>query len=180
MDKKQKLIVLAVLGVLNIFLIWKIYDLVIGDVRMQQKTDKIDKMVIDKLSKIRDCQVAYRDMTGDYAKDFDELIKGIKDGKIKQFKSVGDKDKNPDLEVQIDTFYKDAMIEVFGTRDYPIENLALVPPHDTAVFLMETDYVEKNEVTLPVFQVVDPHPFNPDRTLKVGSLVDAIETGNWR
>lgn len=180
MNKKQKLIVLGIFGVLNIFLVWKIYDLVIGDVREQQEIKRIDKLVINKLSIIRDCQVVYNDIHGDYAKSFDELINGIKNGQLMEFSKVGDKDRNPDEEVQIDTIYTDAMIKVFGSRDYAIENLSFVPPHDTAVFLMETDYVYKSDVKLPVFEVVDPHPYNPERTLKVGSLVDAIETGNWR
>lgn len=179
MTSKTKTIIMLALLALNILIAYKIYDTIIGDVRRQAKIESIDEQVIEKLKDIRDAQVAYRQMHGKFAPDFPTLINGIKNGKIAKYKKSGDKDKNPNAVVSIDTTYVDAMIEVFKTKDYPIDELGLVPPMDTATFIMEVGSVVKNDVKLPTFQVKDPHPFNPERTLQVGSLYDAIDFGNW-
>lgn len=179
MTSKTKTIIMLALLAVNIVLGYLIYNTIIGDVRRQAEIESVDEQVIEKLKLIRDAQVAYRQINGKYAADFPTLINGIKNGKIAKYKKSGDKDKNPDAVVRIDTTYVDAMTEVFKTQEYPIENLGLVPPGDTATFKMEIGSVVKNDVKLPTFQVTDPHPFNPERTLQVGSLYDAIDFGNW-
>jgi hypothetical protein len=180
MNSKTKTIVMLVLLVVNIGLAIGIYKLIIGDVRKQAKIEKIDDLVIDKLKVIRNAQVAYRQMNGKFAPDFPTLISGMKNGRVAEYKKSGDKDKDPNAIVRLDTIYTDAMEYVFKSYDYPVDKLGLVPPADTATFIMATGNITKNAVTLPTFEVKDPYPFNPSRTLKVGSLDDAIDFGNWK
>ena len=180
MNSKTKTIVMLALLVVNIILVICIYNLFIGDIREKEKIEEIDAQVIEKLTLVRDAQVAYNQMTDSFASDFPSLIKAIKNGRIAEFKKSGDKDKDPNAVVKLDTIYTDAMIYVFGDKNYPIDKLGLVPPHDTATFIMATGKVTKNDVTLPTFLVKDPYPYNPKRTLQVGSLDDAIDFGNWK
>ena len=180
MTSKTKTIIMFVLLAVNIALAFGIYNMISGDVRERETVKKIDSQVIEKLKLIRECQLAYRNNHGKYAPTFEDLITEIRDGKIIEYKMSGDRDRDPNAEVKMDTIYKDAMIEIFGTRDYPIEKLGLVPPHDTATFILEVGQVTKNDVTLPTFQVTDPYPYNKKRTLQVGNLFDAIDAGNWK
>jgi len=180
MNSKTRTILMIVLLVVNIGLAIGIYQLIIGDVRLRAQTEEIDNQVINKLKEIRDAQVAYRQMNGKYAPTFPILIDAMKNGRVAEYKKSGDKDRDPNAVVKLDTIYTDAMEYVFKTNKYPIDNLGFVPPHDTATFSMDTGRVDKNGVILPTFLVEDPYPFNPKRTLKVGSLDDAIDFGNWK
>jgi hypothetical protein len=124
--------------------------------------------------------MAYRDMKGYFAGDFDSLIYQFKHGKYTKIRSIGDLDKDSSAGLRIDTLYVNPIVEVFGSEDYPIEKIALVPPDDTAKFIINAKFVTKNNIEVPVFEVVDPHPYNKERTLKIGSLDDAIYSGNWK
>lgn len=180
MTSKTKTIIMVALLLLNVVLGYWLYHEINKDVKAKAITEEIDGEVIAKLQDIRDCQVAYRSTNGKFAATFPELISWVKTGYVYEFKKSGDKDRNPNEVIKLDTIRKEAMVEIFGNRNYDIDNLGKVPPMDTAQFILEVGSVEKNEVTLPTFQVTDPHPYNQDRTLKVGDLFDAVEDGNWK
>jgi hypothetical protein len=180
MKNKTNKIFIPILLIANIVVGLLIYRSVKDDVEYANKVYQIDKQVIEKLQEIQKAQMAYRDMKGHFADNFDSLIHQFKFGKYPKIRSIGDLDKDSTTGLRIDTLLVNPIVEVFGREDYPIGKLSLVPPADTAHFLINAKFIEKNNVQVPVFEVVAPHPYNKERTLKIGSLDDAIYSGNWK
>lgn len=172
-------ILIIVLLVLNGVVGFLIYRSVKDDVEYASKVFEIDFQVIERLQEVQRAQLAYKDMKGKFAGDFDSLIYFFENEKYMKIRSVGDLDQDSLSGLSIDTIYLDPKIEFF-TADYDLNKLALVPPHDTAKFIIRADFIEKNNIKLPVFEVEDPYPFNKKRTLKIGSMSDAIYSGNWK
>ncbi len=168
-----------ILSVVALVLIVLIVISIKGPIDKLDKIDKVEGMVIAKLEDIKKAQMAYKEMNDTFASNFDDLIAGIKTGKIKKLRKLGDKFSDTLQNVKVDTVYLDAFEETFG-KDYAIDLLGKVPPSNTYDFTLETNILDKSGIKVPVFQVSDPKPINPKRTLKLGSLSDAIYTGNWK
>ncbi len=69
-------------------------------------------------------------------------------------------------------------------KNIDIDNVRYVPDHDTLQFEMASNVITKNNVPVPVFQVVDPKPFSKERIkandpLRVGSVYEVDYNGNW-
>ncbi len=176
MSRKSFNIFLIVLALLISIIIIKSIK---GPIEKQKQVDKIEAMVINKLEEIKKAQMAYKEITDTFANNFDDLILVIKKGKIKKFKKLGGKAADTMAIVKVDTLYVDALAETFG-MDYNIDNLGKVPPMNQYLFKIEVGTLISNEIRVPLFQVTDPKPINPKRSLKIGSLTDAIYTGNWK
>lgn len=172
-------IIISVLLVLNGIVGYLIYGSIKADVDYTEKVRTVDLAVIERLQEIQAAQSAYRDMKGEFAPDFETLKTFLSTEKYVKIKSVGDLDKDSTAGLSIDTLYIDPIKEFF-TPEFKLEKLGFVPPMDTALFIMRTDFVEKNMIKVPVYEVIDPYPFNKSRTLKVGSITDAIYSGNWK
>lgn len=167
------LLVSAVMGYLT-------YDSIDSEVDYRAKVKDIDAMVIGKLDTLRRMQLAYRDMNGHYAKTFDELFGFMKNGKFVKLKQIGDNDGEVN-NARIDSVFLNPMEEILGSRDINVEKYKLVPPDDTAVFLIDAGTIMQNNVEVPVFEISDPHPFNKKiKPLKVGDMNNAITNGNWK
>ncbi|MCK9480625.1 MAG: hypothetical protein M0R38_02555 [Bacteroidia bacterium] len=173
-------IIIVVLLILNGIVGFLIYYSVKKDVDYTMQVRLIDQQVIDRLKEVQKAQLAYKDTKGKFADNFDTLIYFFKNEKYMEIKSIGDLDKDSLAGLEVDTIYLDPLIEVFGSKEYNIDKIALVPPQDTAKFNISAGFIEKNEIKIPVFEVTDPHPFNKQRTLKVGSMKEAIYSGNWK
>lgn len=178
MKNKSNLIAFGILLV-NIVIAYLVYDTIATDVRRGKEIARIDKLVIDKLEMIRKAQLAYLNMKGQFAPDWETLINTFQNEKYPKIKKIGDADLDSTVVVKIDTIFVDPIVEVFGMQ-YDMSKIKFVPPADTAVFIMKAGLVNKNDIMVPVFEVVDPYPVNPKRTLQVGSMLDANYTGNWR
>jgi hypothetical protein len=172
-------IFIPILILLNAVVGYLIFDSVKEDIEYANRVDSIDQQVIARLKQIQTAQLAYKDMTGSFAPTFDSLFLQFRNGKYTKIKSIGDLDKDSLSGLKIDTLYLDPIVEFFG-EGFQIEKIAFVPPMDTAKFKLESGFVEKNYIKVPVFEVTDPYPYNKNRTLKVGSMQDAIYSGNWK
>lgn len=174
----KKILIVALL-ILNGIVGFLIYRSVKDDIDYANKVYQIDALVIERLQEVQRAQLAYRDMKGSFADNFDTLFHFFKNEKYMKIRSIGDLDSDSTSGLRIDTVYLDPIVEFFGAG-FPIERIALVPPKDTAKFLIQAKFIDKNNIQVPVFEVVDPYPFNKNRTLKVGSLTDAVYSGNWK
>ena len=172
-----RILLLAVIGLLA----YLTYNTVATDVRYAQEVIEEEQKVIDKLKIIRDAQLAYREVNGEFTADFDTLINFMKNGELKVLIEYGDRDDSTTVFQQKIEFVsvRDSLF-----RDVDIDNIRYVPGYDTLQFVMKAGEIEKNNVPVPTFQVTDPKPFSKERQeennpLRVGNLYDADYTGNW-
>ncbi|RED43527.1 hypothetical protein DFQ10_105125 [Winogradskyella eximia] len=80
--KKIKPVINIVLWGLIIFLGYITFMSVYKEIQFNQIKDKRYRVVIDRLIDIRDSQLAYKDVNGTYADNFDKLIKFVETGKV--------------------------------------------------------------------------------------------------
>lgn len=172
-----RILLLVVIGVLG----YLTYNTVAKDVKYAQEVIKEEQKVIDKLKIIRDAELAYREVNGEFTGDFDTLINFMNNGELKVVIAFGDRDDSTTVFQQ--------RIEYVSVRDslfkeVDIENIRYVPDSDTMQFKLEANTIEKNNVPVPTFQCTDPNPFSRERRednnpLRVGNLYDADYSGNW-
>ncbi|MCZ2130470.1 MAG: hypothetical protein LC109_09410 [Bacteroidia bacterium] len=172
--------IIIVLLILNAVVGYLIYHSVKVDVDYTNEVRQIDQQVIDRLKEVQKAQLGYKDTKGKFADNFDSLLYFYKHEQYMEVKSIGDLDKDSLAGLKVDTVFSNPLEKVFGNKEYNIDKIALVPPQDTAKFLISAGFIEKNDVQVPVFEVTDPHPYNRVRTLKVGSMKEAIYSGNWK
>jgi len=153
--------------------------------------------VIQRLSDIREAEVAYKEATGYYTNSFDSLLSFLKFDSVAVIKSVG---TTPDsligkggekraIELGIvtkDTIYEPAHVIAFNEKymekrvhELVLDSLPYVPFTDGAKFLLEADTLIKNRLEVPVFQATDSKPFDPNKVLQVGSISEPRVAGNW-
>ena len=164
-----------------IFLIYKTYNSIAEPVRYGKEVIKKEQAVINKLKIIREAELAYRDVYGDFTASFDTLINFMKNGQLKVLIAYGDQDDS--------TTRFEQKIELVSVRDslfkqVDIDNIRYVPGKDTMQFLIEAGEIKKNNVPVPVFQITDPDPYSKQRVkeknpLRVGNMYDADYSGNW-
>ena len=70
----------AVLYVISVVLAYQIYLSVMAPITFNKNREERFSAVIEKLKDIRDAQVAYRIINGEFAKDFESLISFIDTG----------------------------------------------------------------------------------------------------
>jgi len=206
LPKKFHWIISLALLLTAIFLGYKIYDGVMGNIRFHQEKKKRYAKVIDKLKVIREAEIAYRTVKGDYSKDFNELEHFIETDSFpivrtyEKSKKIMERGVEREVEFKVvDTIGFKKVIESFKNKDY--KNLAKVPGTNTN-FDIATGYVLKGvaEIKTPVFEVKVPKKvvlagMNKDlieqeinqyavdqvrgEYISVGTLEDVKDSGNW-
>lgn len=166
--------IVVVLGYLTV-------ESVLAPIRYAEEVEKKEALVIEKLKIIREAQMAYLDENGRFTASFDTLVDFMHNGKMSVTIEYGSKDdstttfRRETVEIPV----KDSLF-----KDVDIDNIRYVPLYDTLEFEMGANTIVKNNVTVPVFQVLDPKPFSKERQenndpLKVGSLYEVNYKGNW-
>lgn len=157
----------------------------------KEKTRRYEK-VIQKLKDIRIAELSYKDVNGRFTGSFDTLINFVKFDSIPIIKKIGEIPDNlldsiTEAEavklgmITRDTIRISVLDTIFG-KNYFIDSLKYVPfTRGTAIFRLAAGVVETgSKVTVNVFEAVDTKPFDPNDTLKVGSLTEATNNaGNW-
>lgn len=160
----MKLIFQLLLWVVIIFLGYMVFDSVYEPVQFNEVKEKRYKKVIGSLIDIRDAQLAYRDVTGKFTGDFDELIRFIDTAKFtltqrrdttvldQEFKRIYKVDKYVE-EMVIDTLgYASVKDSLFGNSDR-YKTMMNVPIEGVdAKFELEAGTVTKNNTNIPVFE----------------------------
>ena len=160
----MKLVIQLLLWVVIFFLGYMVFNAVYEPVQFNEVKEKRYRKVIGNLIDIRDAQLAYRDVTGKFAGDFDELVRFIDTAQFtltqrrdttvldEEFKRIYKVDNWIET-VVIDTLgYASVKDSLFGGSDryktmmnIPIEGV-------DAKFEMEAGTVTKNETKIPVFE----------------------------
>ncbi|NNJ56012.1 MAG: hypothetical protein HKP14_07760 [Bacteroidia bacterium] len=179
----MKYVIRVVLLIAIAVLAYLTYNSIAEPVRYAKQVEKNEQLVIDKLSVIRDAQVAFRQENNRFTASFDTLIDFMQNGKMKIIVQYGSEDDSTTVYRTEEEFIpiKDSLF-----KDVDIENIRYVPLlDDKTEFIMNAKTIVSNNATVPVFEVIDPQPFSRERKaennpLKVGSIVEVNYRGNWK
>lgn len=204
--KKFFPIISVVLLAISAYLGYLIYNSIAGDIKFNKEKTERFQNAVDGLKLIRDAELAYKNVKGDYTNDYNKLIEFIENGSSpitsvrEMTKNVMDRGVARVVEYKVtDTIGYRKVIEDFKDRDY--KNMMYVPGTQIK-YDLKTGYIEKgvNKFKAPVFEakvdktllleglskdlikrelsVVGVDQINGP-TIIVGTLDDVKETGNW-
>lgn len=175
------------------YLLWKGVNDVVEE---EKRIALLEAVTIEKLTMLRDAQLAYQASNGKYASTWDSLRMFIESGTIwlvQRTETTKLLDYGAEeISVKFDTLGSVGVMDsLFNARKYPdfnIDLMPIVPGSGGKQFEFFADKVEKTGGYLVnVFEIRDPSPINParrannnEKALKVGSRTDASTEGNWK
>lgn len=180
--------------VISLGLAYFLYDSIKEDINEEARIKKIEDRIIDKLKMIREAEIAYQAVHGNYTSDWDKLISFIDTGRIyitQRSEEIITLDYGADsVNVIIDTLgtvsVKDSLFSADRYPNFQSEKLPYIPGNEDKKFDIYADEIDKSGVTVDVFEVRDPEPVNPARKgelgrgpLRVGSRTEVTTAGNW-
>lgn len=166
-----------------------------SSIRQSERIEAAEQAVIDQLKKIREAELAYIAVNGQYTSDWNNLIKFIKEG---VFYVVEKKETIYELSYGADSVVVD--IDTLGTvpvydslfakyRNFNPDRIAYVPGYENVKFRIVADKIDKSGIMVDVIEVWNPKPVNPDRDedseytsrkpLRFGSQFNVTTSGNW-
>ena len=120
-------------------------------IKFKAQKDKREKAVAEKLKEIRSAQEMYRNIHGEYARDFDALNKGLKEGKFRLIKVIGDPD-DPNSDFSYDTTYLSAIDSVMKL-EINLDELGEVPYGEGKTFDIQADTITYQKTLTHVLEV---------------------------
>lgn len=186
-----KLIINTVLALVIVGMAYFLFRIIQDPIVFDRAKTKRFEATKERLREVKKAQMAYRDLTGGFAKSWDALIGAIKNDSIMKVKIIG----NPDLAAEDstvvvirDTTYVPMLTEYFSA-DYPVDSLQYVPYTNGKKFKIDAGKITISRVEVPVFEVkieekvllegLNPDYINPYYELGVGSMTEANYNGNW-
>ena len=156
-----------------------------------------EKAVIAKLSMIREGELAYLSVNGQYTDSWDSLSKFMQTGDfyiIQRTETIITLSYGADSSVvYLDTLNTVKVYDsLFNEKKYPnlnFDRIMYIPGTDNKIFEIFADVITKGGVTVNVLEVRDTAPENPVRKesnearnkkpLRFGSRTDVTTAGNW-
>lgn len=148
------------------FLGYQTYMSIYEPIQFNKLKKKRYALVIESLKDIRDSQLAHKQVTGKFAKDFDNLIKFIDTAQytITQRRDSSVIDEELTKLYQVDT-YKDILIidtlgfvsvkdSLFKTSDRYKKMMNVPIGEPDAKFKLSAGFIEQNKINIPVFEAI--------------------------
>ena len=206
--KKLKPVLNIALWLLIIFLGYKTYMSVYGEIQFNQLKEKRYALVIEKLKDIRDAELAHKTVTGQFTDSFDGLIKFVENGKftITQRRTETVKDEALSRSFGVDMFKEIVVIDTLGfvsvkdslfknsdryktMMDVPVGEpgtkftlkagkLDDIPVFEASVEKSKLLFDQDKNLVDKENQVISVDGVNGP-TLKVGSMDEVNTNGNW-
>ncbi len=171
-------------------------NLIYSDIEYKRQVAEIEAQVVNKLKIIREAEIAYKAVNGQYTSDWDKLINFINDGKlyvVEKREEIIPLDYGADsLIVHVDTLDAVNVADsLFSPAKYPgfnVNDISLIPGSGKR-FEVFADKITKSGVTVDVIEVKDIDPFDKTRKedheiknrkpLRFGSRTEITTSGNW-
>ena len=191
----RKIFSLAFLA-LAIFLAFLLYRSIEEPITFADERVVRDEAVANQLKVIRTTQEMYRDITGEFAPNFDTLKQVLREGRFVEVRIVGDPDDpNFDPTTAYDTTYS-AAIDSVRAMNIDLDRLEYVPYTDDKKFEIAADMIDYQSTQVPVVQVGIPRKeymdrfaderfkrydmrYDPNQPIKFGDLSKPSLAGNW-
>lgn len=179
------------------FMAYKNYAVIQDDIDYRNLTDYRYAKVRERLEKIREAQIAYRNEKGQFADSFDKLIEFVKTGRMRIIKKIGNEDDSLAValgQVRRDTLLVPVLGNGFKPENYPVDSLRYIPFGNGAEFNLQAGILgsEGSDYRPPVFEASAEFKvflgdlakqYNktvPDSFIRVGSMVEPTTNGNWK
>ena len=191
----MKWIISIVLTAVVALLIYMLYLNIQEPIAFQAVKNAREDVVVDKLKEIRQAQEIYRDITGQFAGDFDSLSHVLKYDSIKFENIIGDPDDPTGGEFIRTVTYSPAIdsIEVLGIN---LDSLRYIPFSENGEFSIQADTLTYQSTLVSVVEVGTrwkefmgqygslkyakyDNSYDPNRMLKFGDMNAPNLTGNW-
>ena len=172
-----------------------LYSRINSSIEQADRIAAAEQKIIDQLISIRDAEMAYISVNGEYTDNWDSLIQFVKEGEfyvIEKTETIFELSYGADsVYVQIDTLGTVAVYDsLFANRsNFNPDRLPFVPGYQETKFKVSVDRIDKSGILVPVIEVWNPKPVNPERevhhelnknkTLRFGSLYSVTTSGNW-
>lgn len=174
-----------------------------GPIQFQAEKEKREDAVIQKLEQHRTCQIAYKGLTGEFAKTYDTLSQVLLNDSFEIVKVIGDADAVGSGEIQKSYSYvsaKDSLTNLLELEDESlgdfIAGLKDVPFSNGKEFDMRADTMTYQKILVPVISVGTTYnafmeefnsdkfkrydsSFSPDAYIGYGGLTRPTTSGSW-
>lgn len=197
----MKIVIQLVLAVVAIFIAYMIWDSIDSKIVLTETVIKRDKVVQQRLEQIRDAQVEYKKVRGEYAGSFNQLRDFLMNDSVVQVKMEGEVPdsllgresealamgiiKRDTTKIPVrDILFADNFQNVLDSMDY-------IPFSGGEKFSIRSGEVEKGKVKVKVFEVVahlkdvykgldtDNEGYDMSDSLAIGSMLEPTTNGNW-
>ncbi len=194
----MKTAIQIVLALVIIILGYFVYDSIMEPVRFRQEVQQREGEIIQRLKDIREVQRSHRSRHQRFTADLDSLVMFFQADSLPLVRAIGSvPDTLTETEavrlgiVERDTLWIAAKDSLLRHARYPIDTLPYVPYGAGERFEMESGFIERGLVKLPVFEArVKPFVYMNDldnwrvyytreEGLRVGSMQEAVLDGNW-
>lgn len=202
MNRKVILAINVGLTIVAVFLVFKIYRLIMEPIEFEKMRDKRFEVVKESLINIREAQLAYRAEYGQFCGDVDVLSSFVDTGSVTIVERKDTSFMSYNKVYQKDMMKDSVIVRIIGTEtvkrnrfgeDFDINSITYIPFSDNVKFDVGAGVIERNTVKVPVFQVsasdesilynVQPRflPYiDKNHSLVVGSLTEPTISGNWQ
>ena len=163
----MKLVIQLLLWIVIGFLGYLTFNAVYEPIQFDKQKEIRYQNVIDRLKDIRKAELAYKEVTGRFAGNFESLITFVDtaDFTITQRRDTSYLDKEYQKTYGVDKMIQDVVIDTIGT--YPVKdsifkqsdrykNMMYVPTTDKKKFDIEAGSITKNDSKIAVFEVKVP------------------------
>jgi len=177
-----------------LFLAFRNYRSVAGEIEARERKLRYDRETIQALSDIREAQRKYKLASGAYTGSLEVLRSFVKEGTYPLIRAIG---QVPDtlteqqaLELKLivrDTIQVSVLDSTFRTakalegRVYPFNPDSFIyAPVSRKLFLMRAGMMAVSGRNAPVLICKDPDPLVKGDTLQFGSMEKPTDNGNWK
>ncbi len=175
-------------------LIFTLYSIIKEPISFQEAKDKRREIVVDKLKEIRTSQEMFRDITGEFASNFDTLVSVLRTDSIRFERVEGDPDADDKF---IRTVYFRNALDSINNLGINLDSLRYVPLASKGTeFSMTADTLTYQKTLVNVVEVGTrwntfmgkygsekymkyDNSYLPTAMLKFGDMNTPNITGNW-
>lgn len=197
----MKLAIQLVLIVASAFMGYLIYDSIDSKIQLEKEVKERKLVVIERLEQIKEAQINYKKVRGEYAKSFDQLRNFLENDSLIVVKAIGvvpdsligQEAKALAMGIIVrDTSKIAVREELFKDNfDEVVKSLDIIPFSEGTKFSINAGEVEKGKVKVKVFEVSAPYTeifkglktdnegIDMTQSLTLGSMTEPSINGNW-
>ncbi len=190
--KIVSVVMLVVWVSLAVFLVYSIKS----SIDEAERIEKAEARIIEQLKMIREAEIAYMTVNGQYTSDWDKLLSFIDTGNFyltQRSETIIPQPYGKDsIYVEIDTLgTKSVLDSLYGGNKWPRFDLTTLPyvPGTQVKFDVWADKILKAGLLVNAIEVKNPRPVDPSRDeeseyntrkpLRFGSRTSVTTAGNW-
>ncbi len=197
----MRLVIQLVLIVASLFMGYLVYYSISSKIELEKEVKNRKLVVIERLEQIKEAQINYKKVRGEYANSFEKLRDFLENDSLVVVKAIGDipdsligqESKALRLGIIVrDTSKIAVKSEIFKDNFRKIvDSLDVIPFSGGKKFVINSGEVEKGKVKVKVFEVsatyidilkglkTDNEGIDMTKSLTLGSMTEPSINGNW-